>query len=372
MGGEKNFTLEELFEIKTSPWLNIWSVVVQKDNLWNELYEFVWRTQENYWIQGYVDLQKNVSPNDWWVISISQVGSVHAQIRKNSWYGSQNIFILRPIESERLLNHYVITSINKKLSKYNISYTTFPTLKTLKEELITLPTYSNWEIAYDYMENYIKEIEAYHIKEIEAYLQSTGLSDYELNKEEIESLRIIAEGKGKSFTLDELFEKKTMKWYPKSAKNLIENKDWYHIFWQNIKYQYPQKVLLDESYLHKINKDEPILAYTSSVWEIWMIYENFYRSWDNWAFQWLYQKFSSYNKKHILFILACLNKKFKQFNYWTWMSKIMDLELNLPCCNNWEIDFDLIETYITATQKLVIKDLVEHINEKLKTYKEII
>jgi hypothetical protein len=35
------------------------------------------------------------------------------------------------------------------------------------------------------MENYIKEIEAYHIKEIEAYLQSTGLSDYELSKDEV-------------------------------------------------------------------------------------------------------------------------------------------------------------------------------------------
>ena len=184
-GGEKPYSLEELFEIKTSPWLNIWSVVVQKDNLWNEFYEFIWRTQENYWIQGYVDLQKNIVPNDWWVISISQVGSVHAQLRKNSWYGSQNIFILRPIESERLLNHYIITSINKKLSKYNISYTTFPTLKTLKEETISLPTYSNWELAYEYMENYIKEIEAYHIKEIEAYLQSTGLSDYELSKDEV-------------------------------------------------------------------------------------------------------------------------------------------------------------------------------------------
>lgn len=193
-GGEKNYTLEELFEIKTSPWLNIWSVVVQKENLWNNLYEFIGRTQENYWIQGYVVLQENVVPNDWWVISISQVGSVHAQIRKNSWYGSQNIFILRPIESERLLNHYVITSINKKLNKYNISYTTFPTLKTLKEETITLPIYSNWELAYNYMENYIKEIEAYHIKEIEAYLKATGLSNYELNKDEVESLKTISMG----------------------------------------------------------------------------------------------------------------------------------------------------------------------------------
>jgi len=46
------------------------------------------------------------------------------------------------------------------------------------------------------MENYIKEIEAYHIKEIEAYLKATGLSDYNLTKDEVESLKNISMGGG--------------------------------------------------------------------------------------------------------------------------------------------------------------------------------
>jgi len=155
-----------LFEIKTSPWLNIWSITVKKENNWELYYEFIWRTQENYWIQGYIGLQEKVEPNEWWVISVSQVGSVHAQIRNNSWYGSQNIFILRPIESERLLNNYVITSINKKLSKYNISYTTFPTLKTLKEEEITLPIVSDNQINYPLIETYITATQKLVIKDL--------------------------------------------------------------------------------------------------------------------------------------------------------------------------------------------------------------
>jgi|GEM_PF-3118354 hypothetical protein len=52
------------------------------------------------------------------------------------------------------------------------------------------------------MENYIKEIEKYHIeelkeyhiKEIEAYLKATGLSNYNLTKDEVESLKTIAMG----------------------------------------------------------------------------------------------------------------------------------------------------------------------------------
>jgi len=59
------------------------------------------------------------------------------------------------------------------------------------------------------MENYIKEIEA--------YLKATGLSDYELSNDEIESLRIISEGKGEKFRLDELFD--TKEWvYGKNKK----------------------------------------------------------------------------------------------------------------------------------------------------------
>lgn len=184
-----------MFEIKTSPWLNIWSVTVKKENVWGLYYEFIWRTQENYWIQWYIELQEKTKPNEWWVISVSQVGSVHAQLRNKSWYGSQNIFILKPV-NKKLLTQYLITAINKKLNKYNISYTTFPTLKTLKEETIHLPTLSTWELAYDYMENYIKEIEAYHIKEIEAYLKATGLSDYNLTKDEVKSLKTISMGGG--------------------------------------------------------------------------------------------------------------------------------------------------------------------------------
>ena len=210
-GGVAPYLIWDLFEIKEKSWLNIWSITVKKENVWGLYYEFIWRTQENYWIQGYVELQEKIKPNEWWVISISQVGSVHAQLRNKSWYGSQNIFILKPL-NEKLLNQYVITAINKKLNKYNISYTTFPTLKTLKEETIYLPTLSNWELAYEYMDNYIKEIEAYHIKEIEAYhikeieayhikeieayLKATGLSDYNLSKDEVESLKTITMGGG--------------------------------------------------------------------------------------------------------------------------------------------------------------------------------
>ncbi len=62
------------------------------------------------------------------------------------------------------------------------------------------------------------------------------------------------------------------------------------MFGQNIKYQYPQGILLDKKYLQSVDYQHPILGYTSSVGEIGIIKEPFYRSGDNGAFQGLFSK----------------------------------------------------------------------------------
>ncbi len=126
------------------------------------------------------------------------------------------------------------------------------------------------------------------------------------------------------FKLGDLFEKRTMKGYPKKDENLTENKNGYHIFGQNIKHQYPQKVLLDEKYLHRISPKKPILAYASSVGEIGLIKESFYRSGDNGAFQGLFPRFKDYNVRHLLFILSKLENFFNDFGYATGMSDVLN------------------------------------------------
>lgn len=61
-------------------------------------------------------------------------------------------------------------------------------------------------------------------------------------------------------------------------------------------------------------------------------------------------------------------------SWWTGsnVESISNLEITLPVDSDNQINYTLIETYIKATQKLVIKDLVDKVNEKLETYKNII
>lgn len=180
------------------------------------------------------------------------------------------------------------------------------------------------------------------------------------------------------FKLGDLFEKRTMRGYPKKDENLTENENGYHIFGQNIKHQYPQKVLLDEKYLHRISPKKPILAYASSVGEIGLIKESFYRSGDNGAFQGLFPRFKDYNVRHLLFILSKLKNIFNDFGYATGMSDVLNLKFSLPLKPTAnaqtleDIDFDFMHTLINALMKQTIQGVVQYSSAKIQATKEVI
>ena len=153
----------------------------------------------------------------------------------------------------------------------------------------------------------------------------------------------------REFEIGELFTKRTMKGFPKSAENLEENSSGFHIFGQNIKYQYPQRVLIDEKYLHYVDENKPILAYTSSAGELGMITENFYRSGDNGAFQGLFFKYPDYNKNHMLYLWGALSRIFNEFGYSTGMADVLNLKIQLPVQNS-EIAFEYIDEFVETLE----------------------
>lgn len=190
------------------------------------------------------------------------------------------------------------------------------------------------------------------------------------------------------FRVGDLFEKKTMKGYPKLKENLEPNEAGYHVYGQNIMWQHPQKVVMDKMYLHKVNPEHPILAYTSSVGEIGMIDESFYRSGDNGAFQGLLPKWDN-NRYEAQYILSVLKKHFVDFGYSTSMANIVDLTFILPIQtdsqNNPIIDlthtyhpqgyipdWEYMEKYIKATEKVVIRDVVDWKDEMIEKTKEVV
>jgi len=172
------------------------------------------------------------------------------------------------------------------------------------------------------------------------------------------------------FKLGELFIKKTIKGVPKNEENLKPNKDGYHMFGQNIKYQYLQKIKLENKYLQEVDSNYPILAYTSSVGEIGLIKESFYRSGDNGAFQGLFPISYKFNIKELQFIESIIKKQFDFFGYGTAMSNIMELKIHLPTKNG-EIDFAFMESFIAEIEERRIKELEAERMQDLEAYLQV-
>ena len=128
------------------------------------------------------------------------------------------------------------------------------------------------------------------------------------------------------------------------------------MFGQNIKYQYPQKIILDSKYLQIVDPQFPIMAYTSSVGEIGIINESFYRSGDNGAFQGLFSKDHKFTLKELQFILPVVKKHFDLFGYDTGMANVMSLTIQLPTKNG-NIDYDFMESFIAELEAERIAEL---------------
>ena len=242
------------------------------------------------------------------------------------------------------LIYFIITSWLKNVP--NLGYARHWSIA--EKTKIYLPATSDGQPDWYYMESYMKAV----MEESEKSLENLRKAD--------DAKHLIDVSEWGEFKLSNLFTKKTMKGYPKKAESYEEVENGYHIYGQNIGWQYPYKVLMDEQYLHKVESDKPILAYTSSVGEIGLINESFYRSGDNGAFQGLFPIGYHPNLLQMQFVLSILKKEFEAFRYDTSMQNTMDITFKLPITSTGEPDWQYMEDYmrrIMDKSEQIISDL---------------
>lgn len=81
---------------------------------------------------------------------------------------------------------FIVSIYQKALA--HLTWGVGSTTESIQGIKIKLPINKDGTIAFEFMENYIKELEAERIKELEAYLQVTGLKNYTLSAKEKEAL----------------------------------------------------------------------------------------------------------------------------------------------------------------------------------------
>lgn len=176
--------------------------------------EFIGRTQLNYGVQGLVNSSDfNFPPNLKNTITISQVGTIVAQYRNKQYYTSQNIVRLSNPKLTKRSGLFIVAVLNSWLTKSGFNGYITPKQSVIRQASIELPllshadpnNYSQSDIDWQFMEKFIKELEAERIQELEAYLLATGLTNYHIKGLTLESRT------WGTFKNDDLFEKCSLK-----------------------------------------------------------------------------------------------------------------------------------------------------------------
>ncbi|WP_406812198.1 restriction endonuclease subunit S [Histophilus somni] len=331
----------------------------------NDTFEFIGRTKENYGVQGFIE-KLNTKPNDAETISVSQVGAVHSQIRKNKWYSSQNVFILNPYY-KKLINLLVITSIDKILTNYG-GYSSYPTLQKLKDHTIQLPS-KNGKIDFEFMESFISELEEERISELSAYLTVSGLDNYELSSEEKEALDKfeLISNNWNLFKIQDIFNVKS------SKKRFDANK----VEILNCGFPYIVRMSTNNGIKGYLNQDEQLLNHGNTIAfgqdTATMFYqEKPYFTGDK--IKILECRYDKFNKINSMFLISTMRKSFSTFSWGanSFSEKVINNQIiKLPTKNN-EIDFSYMELLISAVQKLVIKDVVMWKDKKIEATKQLV
>ena len=361
------YRLNKLFDIKTSKSIDEGKITLSNIQSPDTI-EFVGRTRENNGIKGYTSVSA-IQPNEANTISISQVGTITAQIRKNKWYASQNIFILKP-KNSKYLSLGVLTAINKVLSgTYSDGYANYPTLEKLDTLSISLPEKSKGEIDFEFIDKCLRELERARLRELEAYLVATGLNNYELTSADKTALDRLSALHWKPFPITEVFSIRnthnilasyiklgsgTTPYLCASAENngicgyISHNKD-----------------LLEQGNCVFIGGKTFVVSYQKD--------DFFSNDSHNIA---LYLKDYTPTRLNLLSLVTCVKKSLG--HKYTWGDSVSKTKINkdtimLPVCADGEtLDLASMEQIIAAVQKIVIADVAKYTARNLEATQQVI
>lgn len=284
-------------------------------------------------------------------ITIDMFGSAKY---RNYEYGADDHVAV--VHTENLPKHAVIfvtSAIHKSSYTGKFDYGRNFYAKDADNLIISLPI-KNKKIDFDFMEHFIAELEAERIAELEAYLAATGLKDFELTTEEQKALddyHLFAFGE---FNVVDVFTVKNTRNI--LSRDIIENSG-------NTPYLCASGE--DNGVSSYINYDETLLEEGNCIFiggkTFVVSYQdkNFFSN-DSHNLALYLKQSDKRTRLNQLYLAACVNKSLGYKYSWgdsISNKKIQTDKIALPAQAN-QPDFDQMEVFISAIQKLVIKDVV--------------
>lgn len=356
-GGEwKEFKIGELFSVSSNPQLNKESFHFST----NGQYPYFTRTVFNNGILGYVDYlddEHKISGNS---IAVGMLGMQFFYMPSDFYAGqfTKTVFPKFKEFNEKLAIYFI--AFFNKLQKILQGVLVRDFEKIFCESKMLLPATRDGTPDFSYMERYIVELEQARVSELAAYLRAAGLENYDLTAAEQNALDDFKNGKirFKEFKItgeNGIFS-------VKNTHSILKNQ----IIPNSGNYPYVTAGETNNSILTYISYDESFLEKGNSIMiagksMVITYQEKNYFSNDSHNLSLSLKIESNKTYKHFLFLVSALYKSLH--NKYSWgdsisKEKIKKDHLWFPVIDDKNIDYNFMESFITAQQKLAIRDVV--------------
>lgn len=281
-------------------------------------------------------------------------------IARKSFSVLDNVKVLLPCTNKNNSLLFMISVWKKQIP--NLGYARH--WKVAKNCILSLPITLENKIDFDFMEAFIRELEEERIRELAAYLKVSGFDNYKLSKCESEALAHFNELKWKEFSYSEIFN------HIKQGRRLKKGD------------QKPGKIpfvmagTTNTGIVGYISN--PIATFPKNSITIDIFGNTFYRNYDFGAgddtgVYWNDDK--NYSSEQMLYFSSCMEKSIRgKFSFGKKLrsSQSFNFRIFLPVTSDDSPDYAFMETFISAVQKLVIKDVVLYADKKIAATKQAV
>lgn len=253
-----------------------------------------------------------------------------------------------------------MTNIQKFVSLYDNQQGGYK-LKDIKHHKIYLPL-KNSTIDFDFMEDFVAELEALRVAELEAYLSITGLKNYNLTNDEKIAISKFKDVAWKSFNLENLYGKATRGKRLKSDDRIMGELPFVTAGEEN------------EGVSDFIGNNVTIFNENTTTIDMFgsAKYRNYKYGGDDHI---AVVHTENIDKYAAIFITTAIHKSSHngQFSYdKNFYAKDADcLNIMLPVKND-KPDYDYMSKLVSAIHKIVIEDVVKFTDKRIKTTKKVI
>ena len=347
------FRVGDLFDIQTTSSFDL-------DQLTDGVeYDYVTRTSNNQGISrmtGFVN-QSNINEAGGWSLGLLQMDFFY---RNRPWYAGQFIRKIEPkIELPESSIPFFTTVLNRLKPKL-LSVLVRNVDDLFRNSLISLPITDNNEIDFEFINNFVTELEAECVREMDVYLTIAGLKDFSLTEQEHIALENFNNITFKAFNALDVFNVKNTS--NLLSRDIIENSGITPYLCASTENNAVSSYISYDSSL--LNKGNCVFIGGKTFVVSYQKQDFFSNDSHNLA---LYLKDIQTASENVFLGLAtCVNCSLAHKYSWgdsISSRKIKSDVIMLPVKSN-KPDFESLETLISAVKKQVIKDVVEYVKSK--------